>query len=335
MSDAILRAVHTDKQLTQMSIAYSVELENLISAKNPARINVSKQTDFYYIWSKEDLFRIVADETPAGAETPGGKVDLTKDTFICTNIGLHEDIHAEEIANQDDSLELETNAVEYVTKNILLKDEKKFFDTIYKPGVWTGSTTGADLVGGTDFTQFNVPGADPVLMIDLERNRMMETTGMKPNTIIVDPATYAYLRSSDDLKDRIKYTQKGFLNEELLAQAFDVEYFWVSYSTRNTAAKGATESMEFFAPEYTMWLGYVENRPGLRKPSAFYTFWWEAPLKVAGANYRNNMGVGMRSYYMQNIDSLRVEGKVYTGYKVTAPDLGIFFTNTVDTTPAE
>lgn len=328
------RPVHDDKALTDLSIAYSVEKSDLMSLKNPAKLNVRKQTDFYYVWSKNDLYRILAGETVAGTETPGGKINLTKGTYACVNIGLHEDIPAEEIANQDEQIDVETESVEYITSNILLKDESKFFKAIYGPNKWTGSATGVDLIGGTDFVQFNEAGADPILMVDLQKNAMKEETGIMPNTIMIDPASHAYLRNSEELKDRIKYTQKGFISNALLAEAFGVDNYWVAYGTRNKAAagEGIVSDFEFFAPKDTMWLGYVESRPGKRKPSAYYAFYWDEPLKVSGANYRDKMGVGMRAFYMKSIDSLRIEGKIFSAYKIVAPDLGMFFTETIDRT---
>lgn len=322
--------VHKKAALTNLSIAYTVNLNHMLSVKNPARIDVEHKSDDYYVWSKDDLWRILADETPAGQMTPGGDVDLTEQSYKCRNVGVHQVIPEEKIADQDQQLELEENAMEYTTKNVFLKDELKFFTALFTTGIWKGSSTGTDLVGGTDFTQFNTAGNDPTKTVDLQKAAMLENTGIEPNLMMVDMQTFIELRASQSIKDSIKYTQKGYLTEELLAEAFGVAYFWVAKSTRNKAARGAAADNEFFATQDTMFLGYIEPSPGLNKPSAFYSFFWKKALKQANQKYKNKMGVGQRVWYEEDIDSIIVEGKIWTDHKVVAPDLGIYFTQTID-----
>lgn len=333
MSGKFCTPYHSNKKLTNLSIAYTVNLDHMLSVKNPARIDVDHKSDDYYVWNKDDLWRIVADETPKGQMTPGGHVDLDSDTYKCRNVGVHRQIAVEDIENQDQQIDLEEKAMEYCTKNTFLKDEYKFFQNLFTTGKWKGGTTGTDLVGGTDFEQFNVAGADPIKTVDLQKASMLEQTGMEPNLMMVDMQTFIELRASQSIKDSIKYTQKGFLTEDLLAEAFGVKYFWIAKSSRNKAAKGAAADNEFFAEQDTMFLGYIETSPDLDSPSAFYSFFWKKGLKNAKQGYRMKMGVGQRTWYEDDVDSIFVEGKIWTDHKVVAPDLGIFFTETIDRTP--
>jgi hypothetical protein len=46
------------------------------------------------------------------------------------------------------------------------------------------------------------------------------------------------LKNHPDIIDRIKYTQRGVVTEDLLASLFDVDKILVSYATQETSRSG-------------------------------------------------------------------------------------------------
>ena len=64
-------------------------------------------------------------------------------------------------------------------------------------------------------------------------------TGYEPNIMICLPDGLAALKTSAEVKDTIKYTQKEVVTEQLLAELLGVERFLVPRGVVNTAAKGA------------------------------------------------------------------------------------------------
>ena len=64
-------------------------------------------------------------------------------------------------------------------------------------------------------------------------------------------------------------------------------------------------------------------RPGLRQPSAGYTFAWTG-LLGSGAT-----GIRQKRFRMEALESTRIEGEMAFVQKVVAPELGYLFEDTV------
>ena len=127
------------------------------------------------------------------------------------------------------------------------------------------------------------------------------------------------LFNNPEVLDRIKYTGAGgFANLGTLAALFGVDRILVASAVQNTAAKGATASIDFLTKK-SAFLCYSEPNPGLMKASAGYIFTWNGLL---GAG---SYGTRIKSWYIQEIASTRVEGETAYAMKVVSPILGAFW----------
>jgi hypothetical protein len=64
-----------------------------------------------------------------------------------------------------------------------------------------------------------------------------EETGFAPNILVIGPHVLQALRNHPEILDRIKYTERGIVTEDLIASLLGVEKILVSYATQ---ANGAT-----------------------------------------------------------------------------------------------
>jgi len=314
-----LSDVHVDRALTNISVAYIQNTEkNFIANKVFPIVPVNNRSDKYFVFSQADFFRNEAKLRAPGAETAGGGYRLSTDNYSCDVLGFHADLDDQTRANADEPLQLERSHTIYVTQQILLKREVDWVTNFFTTGLWTGSTTGTDLVGTVDFTQWDNIVSTPIEDITQQSDSISQKTGYRPNTLVLGPEVYTTLKNHPDILDRVKYSQKGIITEDILAVLFDVERVLVPRAVRNTAAEAATASYSFLYGK-NAFLGYSAPAPGLYQPSAGYLFTWQG-LFGAGAE-----GVRIKNFRMEQNAANRIEGESAYNMKVVGADLGCFF----------
>ena len=314
--------VHVDGPLNTLSIAYAQDQTQYGADRLFPVVPVAFKSDTYFTYDRGDWFRDEAQERAPGTESAGGGWRLSTDSYSAKRYAYHQDVDDETRANTQSPLAPDQDATEYVTERMLLKRENVFTSAYVTTGVWTGSTTGADLVGGTDFTQWDDPTSEPIQDIRVQITKVAETTGLKPNKLAIGPEVWDQLADHPDLLERIKYTERGMVGPDLLASLLGLDEVIIPFATRNTADEGATESMDFFWGKSATLL-YSAPSPGLRRPSAGYIFAWTGFLGASA------WGSRIKRFRKEEIESDRVEGDIYFDAKVVAPELGVHFSQAV------
>ncbi len=316
--------VHVNAPLTSISVAYIQQATNFIADKVFPNAPVGKQSDRYFQYDRADWFRVEAQERAPGTESAGGgwRIDNTP-TYFARIYAVHKDIDDPTRANADAPIDMDRDATEWVTQQLLLLREKRFINAYFKTGVWATDLTGvAASPTGNQFLQWDQAGSDPISDVEDQAIDMAEKTGYKPNVLVIGPRVLAALKNHAAILDRIKYTQRGMVTPDLLAGLFEVEKVLVPFATENTAAEGATASYSLMYGK-NAFLAYANPAPSLLKPSAGYIFPWTG-LLGAGA-YGNRI----KRFRMEHLASDRVEGEMAFDCKLVAADLGVFFSGAV------
>jgi hypothetical protein len=321
--------------LTQISVAYQqgVEARRFIADQVFPVVPVARQGDLYYKYNKGDWFRSVAGVRAPATESVGAGWEVTTDSYFAPVYAVHKDVDDQTRANADNVFNLDRDATLWVTQNLLIKRDRIFIDTYMKTGVWTGGTgigggasgadlTGAATAGSNQFIQWNRAGSTPIEDIYTQVIGMARTTGFRPNTLLIGPDVLAALMNHASIIDRIKYSERGIANVDLLATLFNVDRVLVTWSIENTAPMGATDSFNFMNSK-TALLMYSAPNAGIMQPSAGYIFAWTG-LLGAGA-----YGTRIKRFRMEQIESDRIEGEMAFGMKIVAADLGVFFNSAV------
>tara|TARA_A100001391_G_scaffold197121_1_gene176737 strand:- start:687 stop:1679 length:993 start_codon:yes stop_codon:yes gene_type:complete len=327
MGNPVSSAVHVNTPLTNVSVAYMQKADLFIAHKVFPQVPVSKQSDIYYTYDKDDFRRSEAQLRAPGTESAGGgyRLDSTNTYFAAVN-AIHQDIGDQVRANADAVLNMDKDATEYVTQQLMLKREKDWVSSFFQLGTWTGgirpSTSGTgDLDGaGADFTQWNSTGATPVFDITRQKNEILKGTGYMPNTLVLHPNVYNALINSDDIVDRVKYTQRGVLGPDLLGAVLGIDRVFVAYAGENTANEGATAANAFIGSNEIALLCYSAPAPSLMHASAGYTFTWSG---YTGAQD----GMRISRFRMENLRADRVEGELAYDQKLISASLGQVFKN--------
>lgn len=324
MANPTIRQVHVNQPLTQISIAYMQNADMFISTDVFPIIPVQKQSDRYYKYLKEDWFRDVAKKRAPSTESAGGgyRLDNTP-TYFADVYSIHKDIDDQIRANQDDVINMDRDATEWVTQMMLLRREKIWAENYFTNGVWATELSGvASNPSDGEFVQWDQADSTPIEDIRDRAVEVAELTGFRPNVLVLSPYVYTALSNHADILDRIKYTQTGVVTTDILAGLFDVDRVLVAWGTENVANQSADPDMNFVFGKHAL-LAYSNPSPSILQPSAGYTFTWAGFI---GAGQEGNR---IRQFRMEELGADRVEGELAMDMKVVADDLGVFFEDAI------
>jgi hypothetical protein len=324
--------LHVNVPLTNVSIAYTQSTDVFIATKVFPSVPVQKQSDLYWKYSKSDFRRTDVERRAPSTESPGTGWNVTTDTYFTHVYAVHKDIDDQLRANADSVFSLDKEATEFVTMQLLLKRDIDWAARYFKTGVW-----GTDLAGVTgtpstnEFKRFDDAASDPIsLFSELQTNFVQQNAGRKANTLVLGAHVINALKNHPDILDRIKYTQKGIVTEDLLASLLGVDKILVALATQTTTERGldaksqdAAATYDFIADSKSALLVHTPASPGLMTPAAGYTFTWSGYLGG------NATGTRIKRFRMEPIASDRIEGEATYDMKVTGSDLGLFMHNVV------
>ena len=268
--------VHIDAALTNLSVAY----------RNPAFasdilapvVPVRKQFDRYFIYDAErEAFRSSDDRRAPGAEANEVDFALSTDTYSCDDHALTSVIPDEERENSDPPIQPNIYRTEFLTDKINLNKEIELATLATDASIITQSET----LSGTDqWSDF--ANSDPVAAIEAQKETIIQSVQVMPNTLVLPYEVYAKVRIHPDVVDRAKFVTLNVIGPDILSQIFDVEQVLVPRALKNTAAPGQPASMAFVWGKDAL-LCFVPTRAALKQVSFAYSFQWNlAPGSLQG-----------------------------------------------------
>jgi hypothetical protein len=311
--------VHVNAPLTNISVAYLQQAGTIADQVFP-QVPVMKQSDKYYQYDKGDWNRIGMQVRAPGTESAGSGWRVTSDnTYFCDSWAIHKDVDDDTRANQDGPIDMDRDATIFVTQQAALRRDKQWASKYFKTGVWTGASTGTDIVPGT---LWSASSSDPISDITNQGIAIKEKTGFKPNKLVLGAKTFNALRQNAAILDRIKYTMKGVVTADLLAGLFDVEQVLIADTMEVTSAEGAASTTTSFIFGKHALLVYAAKTPSLMLPSGGYTFVWSGKMGM-------NAGIRIKRFRMEALNSDRIEAEAAFDCKLVAADVGAFFNGAV------
>jgi len=261
--------VHRDADLSNIAIGYKNPDKNYIADLIFPQIETDKMSDYYYIWTKDFFFRNQVNLRAPGGVYPAGGLAVSDTQFVTKNWSLSYLMPREVQANADAALDLERVGAEWLADQFALNREILASTTLFITGVW-GTTT--SLTGVEQWDDY--ANSTPIENFQTAIETVEAATGMTPNTAVLGVQAFNKLRRHPDLIDLFKYTTKGILSTEQVAEAVGIEKIVVGRAMRNTAAESVA-----FAGSY-IWgksclICYVPPSPGIFVPMSGATFVWK------------------------------------------------------------
>jgi hypothetical protein len=326
MANPTASDVHVNRPLTNVMQSWALRPRYAFNRVFPI-VPVPKQADAYFVWNREDIHRDEAKEMGPGARAPVTVARLSTDSYQCRVYGLAEQIADQVRANADAPLNLDLSATRRVADKIMLKMEKAWISSFFTTGVWTGATTGTDLVGGVDFTKFASPSTGTPVSVIRAQVFHLSKLGIDPMRmkLTLGPDVYRVFLDHQDFLDRYEMVQPGILNEQLMAAVLGVGEVVVPMGVENPLAEGVaqTGNQNAFVASDNMLLSFAPEAASIDEASAGYTFAWSGLVGAANG--------GMRILRMRDDfhHADHIEGQAALDCKATAPELGVFFSDCI------
>lgn len=328
--------VHVSRPLTNISVAFIQDAAGFVADKFFPIVPVQKQSDRYLSYPPDAWFRAIAAKRAPGTESVGTGWDIDNTpSYLCDVIALHSDVSDQIRANAD--MDVDRDATELVTTNLLRRRELDFFRSFMKAGLWKGfaqsgtaydfsPNLGSPSSGASGFGNgyWAASNSQPIVDVDTLRIQMEAMTGFAPNVMILAPDVFYALKNHPLIVDRIKYqgnqtNNKAIVTEDYMAALFGVDKLLVAHAVLNSSQEGQPGNYNFIFSNSFL-LGYSAPTPGLMRPSAGYIFAWTGYLG-AGA-YGNRMS----KFRMEHLRSDRVEGEMAYGLNVVASQMAVMGT---------
>jgi len=331
MAQPTVGAVHVDSALTNISVAYFQNANNFVAGRAFPNVPVAKQSDRYFILNKSDTMRSDSLKRAPGTAAARRGYDLDNTpTYFCDEYSIAIPTPYQVYANADAAVDPDRIAAELVMQDLMIDRERNWMSTFFTTGVWDNEETGvaSSPAAGQTIQWSDQTSGDPIGDMRVGRDTILESTGLMPNTLILQRKVMTALEDHPDVVDRIKYASStndnpARVNERTLAALFGIERILVADGAQNTAAEGATGSYSFIGGKNAL-LCYSAPRPSLMSPSAGYTFSWNGYL-----GQTNGIGMATKRRDDQDHASIVVEGTMAYDQKAVSTDAAYFWGSVV------
>lgn len=270
-----------------------------------------EKRDWLYIGDPDSYIRMGA------TESKGDTYQVGKQPYVIYPRAFHDDVTKEDVEDYDNPFDPIEDSILYVTSRLDLVLCQLFVNQYLVDGVWGNEKDGS----GTDFTQWNQTGSDPVKDILTWKGEVKSVTGFEPNRLLVTNDVYIALRTNSAVKDQLKVTDDKVVTSEALKRLMDLEELVVLDAVKTTAKKGetVTSSNTGFLASGKALLVYAPDRPSKKVPSGGY----HLADKKGG-------GIEVRTIPMPHLnDALRIEATFKVEPILVASDLGTYAKNVI------
>lgn len=310
--------LHVNGLLTDLSVAFVQDASKFVAGQVFPRVTVPKQTDKYATYDRGDFLRDEMQLRGDASESAGTGYTVSSDPFHCEVYAIHKDVSDRQRANADSIFQPDRDAVQYLVQKRLIKQDVLFVSKYLTTGVWTGSTTGTDLVVNTDFTPWDDAASTPVEDVQNQQESIEGQTGLLANTLVVRRDGWNALKNHPDIVDRVKHTSDGPVTTGIVARLMDLDRIVIAAAVQNTAQEGLAGSYGYIADNDAL-LCYSAPSPSPMQPSAGYIFEWNEIPGISAA------GNTVSSFRMEELKSDRIELETAFDMKVVSSVLGAYF----------
>jgi hypothetical protein len=219
---------------------------------------VDKQSNRYYIIDPDSWLRVP--DTRRAPKTRPNRIEfkVSSDAYFANNYALAGDIAKEDLANADRALQVREN-----TTNIVLQSLLQDFEVRVANQVTSATNVGSGVTVSSKWS--DLTNSNPLVDVTTAIAFIRQTTGIMPNTLVVDEDTYQVLRRHSKLLELYKYTSGGLLGDDQIAAAMGVTRLLRGRGIVNRALEGQTASMVNIWGNNAL-LAYVQ--PGLSMMTA-------------------------------------------------------------------
>lgn len=326
--------LHINHYLTDMAIAWFLDESKFVAGKVFPTIPVEFKSDNYPIYKKGYFYRDEFAVRPYGGRPKEIGYKIEKGLYSCEEEALEAKIDDRVRSNAEvGSLDPDIASQRLLRTQALIHRDSLWAASFFKGGVWTVNWKGLEKAPSKaeeeeaegKFLQFDQAGSEPIEFFDQRRLDIGSKTGYVPNKLILGADVFRVLKNHPAVVERIKYTQRGIVTLEILAELFDVEEVFVPLGVINSAQEGAADNINYIVNRKAALLVYAAPAPSVQEPSAGYSFAWTGLLPGVPNAFGGVIETGREQLAHSDVMQCRT---AFT-QAITAPDLGEFFAECV------
>ena len=265
--------IHYDQILSQISLEYP-QTGSFVGEKLAPTVTVKKQSDKYYVHGRESWVPETSDYRAPGTvanEVPG--IQVSTDTYYAQEHSLQTPVYDEERENADNAFNPDRDATELVTSKILLGRELAIYNFVSDAAKYASGLT-TTLTAATQWSAYAT--SDPIADIRAAKRAIHAKVFFEPNVAVIPYQVMSYLMDHPKIIDRIKYTDRAILTEELVASVLGLSNVivpGVPYGTFAGTANNFNMNVSYLWGDNVL-LAYVPARAGIKTPAFMYEFVW-------------------------------------------------------------
>jgi hypothetical protein len=181
---------------------------------------------------------------------------LSTGTYVLGHYALSDLITDREREYADEMVNPEYEVVEEITKQLQLNKQYEaaalFFTT-------TASSNNTTLT--TNQWDYDTTTSNPIEDADTAILTIMKAIGSMPNNIVMGQPTFRVLKDHAEILDRVKWSQVGFITEDLIASALGIPNLSVANTAGQTLADGISATSDFLFNSKAL-IFYSDPNPG-------------------------------------------------------------------------
>lgn len=325
--------LHIDHYLSDIAIAWFLDESKFIAGKVFPTLPVKHKSDDYPIYKKGYFYRDEMVVRPYGGRPKTIGYGLEKGHYSMDEEALEFKIDDRERANADvGSLDPDIAGQRLLRTQAMIHRDREWAASFFKEGVWTINWKGAEKAPTPkeeeeklEFLKFSQAGSEPIEFFDQRRIDIGSKTGYTPNTLVLGTDVFRVLKNHPAIVERIKYTQRGIVTTDILAELFDIEKVFVPMGVINTAQEGEADNINYVLNRKSALLAYSAPAPSIQEPSAGYSFVWTGLLPGIPNAWGGVIERGREE--LAHSDVLQIRSAFTQG--ITAPDLAEFFSECI------
>jgi hypothetical protein len=309
---------HIDVPLGRMAVmAFQTGDSEFIGDQLMPAIPVGKESDKYYIIEKGAFLRTPDTLRARSTEARRVRFETSSESYFAHNYALASDIPIEDINTADNAVQLRQNTTKLIATNLRRDQEVRVANLV------TSITNIGSGVALTGTAKWGDPSSDPIADVTTAHAFVENTTGLSPNTMVIDKDTMAIVRRHPLLLDMYKYTDGGLVNDAQLREVFGVSRILVGRGIKENALEGGTSSIT------TIWgnnviVAHVGMATGLQSQTFGGRFQWRNPAFPAPFGVTRAVQNQAGSKHVEIL-----EAGYYQDEKIIASDLAYAITGTL------
>lgn len=302
-----MKETHVSVPLTNFALRFKQDQKNFIADMIVPEIKVTKQADKFFTFDRGN-YRGDDDLRHPGSEARQAlTARLSTNAYFSNKHSLMDIVSIEEVEDADKPLDPKQDTVSDLTDKLMINREVECAALVFATASVQNYTSLAT-ASQWGYTSTTTPIDD----VETGRVAVAKEIGFEPNAAACGREVYQVLRNHEDILDRIKYSEKGILTEDLIASVMDLDKLLVGRAVNLTTNEGIASETSAYIWGKNLTIAYVNARPSKKAISFAYNFAKKTGMRVKDFWLEKNEGWQIEATTWYDYESI----SKYAGYTI-------------------